>query len=209
MQRHAQADTGRFTTHPTKDIAVNHYTKRPVTIEAITFDELVQHGRDNGANIVNGMPWSFQYKGHPISHERDDCYLIPTAEGTLYMTPEDMLITGIKGEIYPCKREIFEATYTPVSGAAAQVKCLTSTRITEEHIEDVIQDTQFYVFPGTTVTVCLLTLKNGAKVVGHNYGAIDVARQDWATGRFEARAMAVEKVWELEGYVLRNRLASI
>jgi hypothetical protein len=85
---------------------------------------------------------------------------------------------------------------------------MTDMRITEDHIEDVIQNTQFYVFPGTTVTVALLTLKNGAKVVGHNYGAIDVARQDWATGRFEARAMAVEKVWELEGYVLRNKLAA-
>lgn len=85
---------------------------------------------------------------------------------------------------------------------------MTDKRITEEHIEGVIQNTQFYVFPGTTVTVALLTLKNGAKVVGYNYGAIDVARQDWATGRFEARAMAVENVWELEGYVLRNRLAA-
>lgn len=85
---------------------------------------------------------------------------------------------------------------------------MTDPKVTEEQVEDVIQDTQFYVFPGTTVTVALLTLKNGAKVVGHNYGAIDVARQDWATGRFEARAMAVEKVWELEGYVLRNRLAA-
>jgi len=81
-------------------------------------------------------------------------------------------------------------------------------RVAPERIEQVIQDTQIYVFPGTTVTVCLLTLNNGAKVIGHNYGAIDVARQDWATGRFEARAMAVEKVWELEGYLLRNKLAS-
>lgn len=87
-------------------------------------------------------------------------------------------------------------------------KVQSSIGLTEEHIEDVIQDTQFYVFPGTTVTVCLLTLKNGAKAIGHNYGSIDVARQDWATGRFESRAMAIEKVWELEGYVLRNKLAA-
>ena len=81
-------------------------------------------------------------------------------------------------------------------------------RITPEHIEEVIVDTDFYVFPGTTVTVCCLTLKNGAKVLGHNYGAIDATRQDWATGRFEARAMAIEKVGELEGYALRERLAT-
>lgn len=87
------------------------FRKKPVVIEAITFDELVQHGRDNGANIVNGMPWSFSYQGHPISHENDTCYLIPTLEGTMHFTPNDMLITGVNGEIYPCKRDIFAATY--------------------------------------------------------------------------------------------------
>ena len=89
------------------------YREKPVIIEAITFDELVEHGRNNGANIVNGMPWSWQYNGHPITHENDDCYLIPTLEGTMKMGRTDMLITGVKGEIYPCKREIFDATYEP------------------------------------------------------------------------------------------------
>lgn len=89
------------------------YRKKPVVIDAITFDELVQHGRDNGANIVNGMPWSFQYAGHPITHENDQCYLIPTLEGTMKFTPQDMLIAGVKGEIYPCKGDIFAATYDP------------------------------------------------------------------------------------------------
>jgi hypothetical protein len=90
------------------------YRKKPVVIEAITFDELVAHGKANGANIVNEMPWSFQYAGRPITHESNECYLIPTLEGTMKMTPSDMLITGVKGEIYPCKRDIFDATYEPV-----------------------------------------------------------------------------------------------
>jgi hypothetical protein len=89
------------------------FRKKPVVIEAVTFDELVEHGKANGANIVNGMPWSFSYNGHPITHENDECYLIPTLEGTHNMTPADMLITGVKGEIYPCKRDIFEQTYDP------------------------------------------------------------------------------------------------
>ena len=90
------------------------YSKKPVVIEAITFSELVEHGKANGGNIVNGMPWSFDYAGHPITHENDQCYLIPTLEGTMHMTPNDMLITGVKGEIYPCKLDIFEATYDRV-----------------------------------------------------------------------------------------------
>jgi hypothetical protein len=91
------------------------FRKKPVVIEAITFEELVQHGKDyEGSNIVNGFPWSFQYNGHPITHENDSCYLIPTAEGTMNFTPNDMLITGVKGEIYPCKIDIFEATYEEI-----------------------------------------------------------------------------------------------
>lgn len=90
------------------------YRKKPVVIEAITFDELVEHGRNNGANIVNGMPWSWKYNGHPITHENDNCYLIPTLEGTMNMGRTDMLITGVKGEIYPIKNDIFLQTYEPV-----------------------------------------------------------------------------------------------
>jgi hypothetical protein len=89
------------------------YRKKPVVVNAITFEELVEFGISSGANIVNGMPWSFNYSGHPITHENDDCYLIPTLEGTMRFDRGDMLITGVKGEIYPCKFDIFEATYEP------------------------------------------------------------------------------------------------
>ena len=57
------------------------------------------------------MPWSFDFKGHAITHENNECYLIPTLEGTMQFTPTDMLIVGVKGEIYPCKKDIFEMTY--------------------------------------------------------------------------------------------------
>ena len=91
------------------------YRKKPVVIEAITFDELISHGEASGANIVNGLPWSFEYGGHAITHENDDCYLIPTLEGIQQMKRCDMLITGIKGEIYPCRKDIFEQTYELVN----------------------------------------------------------------------------------------------
>ena len=90
------------------------YVKKPVVIDAITFDDLVEYGKNNGGNIVNGMPWSFNYQGQPITHENDTCYLIPTLEGTMKFTPDDMLITGVQGEIYPCKKSIFNLTYEPL-----------------------------------------------------------------------------------------------
>lgn len=85
-----------------------------VIIEAITFDELVQYGRDNGGNIVNGMPWSFEYKGYGISHENDKCYFIPIVHDTQNMTPNDMLITGVTGELFIMTIEEFEKIYTKV-----------------------------------------------------------------------------------------------
>jgi hypothetical protein len=87
------------------------YRKKPVEIDAITFNELVEHGKNIGANMINGMPWSFDYNDHPVTHENDECYLIPTLEGIMKFTPRDMLITGVYGEIYPCKKDIFEKTY--------------------------------------------------------------------------------------------------
>ena len=90
------------------------YVKKPVVIEAITFNELIQYGKENGGNIVEGMPWSFKINGYPITHCSNEKYLITTLEGDHYMTPNDMLIIGIKGEIYPCKIDIFEMTYEKV-----------------------------------------------------------------------------------------------
>ena len=90
------------------------YRKKPVVIEAITFEEFIEYGKAHAENLVDGMPWSFEYKGHPVTHTNDECYIIPTLEGEYSFTPSDMLITGVKGEIYPCKKDIFEATYEPV-----------------------------------------------------------------------------------------------
>lgn len=92
------------------------FRKKPIVIEAITFEELVQHGRDQGVPCYNGMPWQFIYANRLISHENDGCYIIPTLEGNMFMNQDAMLITGIQGEIYPCKRDIFEATYERIDG---------------------------------------------------------------------------------------------
>lgn len=91
---------------------------------------------------------------------------------------------------------------------ALKAKGFNPPRITPAHIDSVIKGEQYQVFEGTTVTVCLLTLKNGAKVIGHNYGSIDPTQQDWDIGKTEAKKMAVEKVWELEGYLLKDRLSA-
>lgn len=92
------------------------FKKKPVVIEAITWDEFIEHGKKQlgEANLTESMPLSFDYSGYQVTHEDNECYLIPTLEGEHRMTPKDMLITGIKGEIYPCKIDIFNKTYEPL-----------------------------------------------------------------------------------------------
>lgn len=59
------------------------------------------------------------------------------------------------------------------------------------------------------VTFCVLTLRNGAKVTGVNYGPVSAANFNPLVGREMARENAIDKVWELEGYLLRERLSSM
>jgi len=77
------------------------------TLVAITFDDLVEHGRSQGVPLygTREMPWSFTYEGHPVTHENDDCYLVPTRFGAAQLWRGDLLVTGADGEIYPCKRK--------------------------------------------------------------------------------------------------------
>lgn len=49
--------------------------------------------------------------------QTDDMLLIHTLESDMLASPGDWIITGIKGEQYPCKDDIFRATYEPVEDA--------------------------------------------------------------------------------------------
>ena len=40
--------------------------------------------------------------------------IIETLEGSFAVIPGDYILTGVKGEVYPCKPDIFEATYEKV-----------------------------------------------------------------------------------------------
>lgn len=80
--------------------------------------------------------------------------------------------------------------------------------ISKADVFDKIKDQTYYIFPGTTVTTCLLTLENGTKVLGVNYGTIDAKRHDRNQGRLNAYDDAFEKIWELESYLLREKLTT-
>jgi Phage protein (N4 Gp49/phage Sf6 gene 66) family len=82
---------------------------------------------------------------------------------------------------------------------------LTAPRITPEHIDSRIEHEHYYRFPGTTMTVCCLTLVNGYAVVGQS-AAASPENFDEEIGRKVARADARDKIWQLEGYLLRETL---
>ena len=86
-----------------------------------------------------------------------------------------------------------------------QDKGLTAPRVTEELIEGIIISEQYHVFKGTTFTSCLLTLKNGFTVHGESACA-SPENFDAELGRKIARGNAKNKIWMLEGYLLRDKL---
>lgn len=84
-------------------------------------------------------------------------------------------------------------------------KGLTAPRVTPEQLEEVIVSEQFYVFPNTTFTACLLTLDNGYTVLGESACA-SPENFNAELGRKIARDNAKNKIWSLEGYLLRQKL---
>lgn len=86
-----------------------------------------------------------------------------------------------------------------------RAKGLVAPRVTPDHIDELITDDAYYVFPGTTVTICLLTLENGFTVTGESACA-SPENFDPELGRSIARRNAREKIWALEGYLLRQQM---
>ena len=71
------------------------FRKRPVVIEATQWFKLGDH---------SGV----------VEYGEDGCGWIETLEGGHVVSPGDWIITGVKGELYPCKPDIFELSYEPV-----------------------------------------------------------------------------------------------
>jgi len=86
-----------------------------------------------------------------------------------------------------------------------QDKGLNAPRLTPNHIQGRIAKETYYVFPGTTNTVCLLTLVNGFTVTG-NSACASPENFDKQIGEEIARENAVQEIWVLEGYLLKESL---
>jgi len=89
------------------------YRKKPVVIEAIQNDGNWPTVRD--WLIAINPPFGIPFLGEPPLTRNDDGSLnIRTLEGAMRCDVWDWVIRGIKGEFYPCKPDIFAATYESV-----------------------------------------------------------------------------------------------
>lgn len=86
-------------------------------------------------------------------------------------------------------------------------KGLTAPRLTPQLIDDVIAGEQYHVFEGSCLTVCCMTLRNGFTVTGESACASPENFNE-ELGRKIARENARNKIWQLEGYLLKQRLYS-
>jgi hypothetical protein len=90
------------------------YRKKPVIIEAVQYNNLnrVEIEKFVGKKLHQELETETAYlagKGSPKFS-----LIIETLEGNHKAMPNDYIIKGIKGEFYPCKPDIFEATYEKV-----------------------------------------------------------------------------------------------
>jgi len=82
---------------------------------------------------------------------------------------------------------------------------LNAPHLNPTMINNTILTSQYYVFPGTVMTVCCLILQNGFNVVGTSAPASPENFNE-AKGREIAYEKAREQIWALEGYLLKSNL---
>lgn len=80
------------------------FRKKPVVIEAWQF---------NGEDGLKWPKWLHDYESDDgaVAYFSVGTIAIPTLEGMMTAKPGDWIIRGVKGEVYPCKPDIFAATY--------------------------------------------------------------------------------------------------
>lgn len=92
---------------------IQKYTKKPVTIEAVQLNTNYDSIVECVEFVFNiGMDSSMIGEAATVKKVQEEGgFLIPTLEGDMKASFGDFIIKGVKGEFYPCKPDIFYATY--------------------------------------------------------------------------------------------------
>lgn len=94
------------------------YRKKPVVIEAIQATGTPESNREI-IDWTRGSATPASMDEHP---ERGKTLSIATLEGAHWVSPGDWIIKGVKGESYPCKPDIFAATYEAADAPTNEAK---------------------------------------------------------------------------------------
>lgn len=81
----------------------------------------------------------------------------------------------------------------------------TINAVTKDHIASRIATVEYHVLPNTTMTICVLTIENGFVVTGESACA-DPLNFNKEIGESIAYDNAFDKLWALEGYLLKERM---
>lgn len=92
------------------------FRKMPVEIEAWPVADLNHAAAHDWKSLPKPVADAYETGGWVFGAliDGERCICIPTLEGTMTARPGDWVIRGVAGEFYPCKPDIFEATYKPV-----------------------------------------------------------------------------------------------
>lgn len=92
------------------------FRKKPVTIDAWPIRDLLNYAERDWPRLPQPVRDLYDYPPEGtvggVVFTPEGMY-VPTLEGNMFGGIDDMLIRGVQGEFYPCKRDIFEATYEP------------------------------------------------------------------------------------------------
>ena len=82
---------------------------------------------------------------------------------------------------------------------------MDAPKVTLEHINETVTKAEFIQPEGTTLTICILTLKNGTHIV-ESSACVCPANFNKQIGQDIAYKNAIEKIWALEGYLLKQKI---
>jgi hypothetical protein len=110
------------------------YRKKPVVIEAFQFS--------GGSNADPGIPsWFIDAVLDGKVTAASNSIAITTLEGVMQAAPGDWIIRGVKGELYPCKPDIFAEIYEPADSATSIERNQVIPAKTELKREDSVLET--------------------------------------------------------------------
>lgn len=147
-----------------QEAAMPQFRKKPVVIEAMQYtlearDEIVAWCGAQGTAVGE------EGEVYELRNLR-----IETLEGVMLASPGDWIIKGIKGEFYPCKPDIFAATYEPASTPAATIPdgyMLVPIKLPPGIVTQATPAVEFPDKPGNMVQRCWRLLLSALQAKGY------------------------------------------